>query len=148
MKNIVLIILLTIPVFLFGREFNISDYGAINDGKTLNTRAIQKAIDDCSRSGGTVMIDGGGTFLTGTIYLKDNVTLHLDNGTTLLGSPNIDDYATDTHKLMYTFSTHLDRCLIFAKKASNIAIEGYGTIDGNGHQDNFARGEGRPVLIR
>lgn len=149
MKTSVFTVLLIFPILLFAKEYNISDYGAINDSKTKNTMAIQKTIDVCTSSGGgTVMVDGGGTYVTGTIYLKDNVTLHVANGTTLQGSANYADYTTDTHKMMYTFSTHLDRCLIFAKEVKNISIEGYGTIDGNGYEENFPKGEGRPVLIR
>jgi polygalacturonase len=132
---------------LSGQTYDVSDYGALNDGSTLNTIAIQTAINECTRNGGgTVLLKGGGTYMTGTIYLKDNVTLHVANGTVLLGSPNYNDYTTDTHKNMYKNEPHMNRCLIFAKDAKSIAIEGYGTIDGNGHRKNFS--EGRPMLIR
>ena len=127
--------------------YNIKDFGAVSDGSTLNTVAIQKAIDTCSRSGGgTVLLDGGGKYMTGTIYLKSYVTLEIDNGTTLLGSPDINDYATDVHRMMYKNETKLDRCLIFAKHATSIAFAGHGTIDGNGHLKNFKTE--RPVLLR
>lgn len=130
-----------------GQTYDVSDYGAIGDGITLNTVAIQTAINECTRNGGgRVLLKGGGTYMTGTIYLKDNVTLHVANGTTLLGSPNYDDYTTDTYKNMYKNEPHMNRCLIFAKDAKSIAIEGYGTIDGNGYRKNFS--EGRPMLIR
>src|SRR5690606_32721754 len=127
--------------------YNVSDFGAVNDGKTLNTKAIQSAIDECTANGGgTVLLSGGGKFMTGTIYLKDYVTLHIDNGTVLLGSPSYDDYTTDTHKQMYKREANLNRCLIFARDAKSFAIEGYGTIDGNGHREFFSKG--RPMLIR
>ncbi len=81
MKFIIGILLLINPFFLFAKDYNISNYGAVNDGKTLNSSAIQKAIDDCTlQGGGRIMVDGGGTYVTGTIYLKDNVTIHIDNG--------------------------------------------------------------------
>lgn len=132
---------------LSGQTYDVSDYGAIGDGITLNTVAIQTAINECTRNGGgTVLLRGGGRYMTGTIYLKDNVTLHVANGTTLLGSPNYDDYTADTYKNMYKNEPHMNRCLIFAKDAKSIAIEGYGTIDGNGYRKNFS--EGRPMLIR
>lgn len=132
---------------LQARVYNVKESGALNDGQTLNTKAIQKAIDQCSEEGGgKVVIDGGGVYVTGTIYLKSNVTLYIDNGTTLLGSSNINDYATDTHKNMYKNEPHMDRCLIFAKDASSIAIEGNGTIDGNGHRKNFTNETGRMLL--
>ena len=72
--------------------------------------------------------------------------MHVDNGTVLLGSPDYAHYTTDTHKIMYKRESHMDRCLIFAKNARSIAIEGHGTIDGNGHRTNFKNG--RPMLIR
>lgn len=144
-KNFIFIFLFV--SIAYSQTYNVKDYGAVNDGKTLNTVAIQTAINECTRNGGgTVMLSGGGKFMTGTIYLKDNVTLHIDNGTVLLGSPNYDDYATDTHKNMYKNEPHMDRCLIFAKDAKSIAIEGHGTIDGNGHKENFKKG--RPMMIR
>lgn len=135
-------------VTLQAGTFKISDYGAVNDGKTLNTRAVQQAIDTCTQSGGgTVRVDGGGVYVIGTIYLKSHVTLHVDNGTVLRGSPNFKDYATDTHKIMYKREKHMDRCLIFARDARSIAIEGFGTIDGNGHPTHFSK-SGRPMLLR
>ncbi|MGB5434501.1 MAG: glycosyl hydrolase family 28-related protein [Maribacter sp.] len=118
------------------QTYHVKDYGAVNDGTTLNTIAIQTAINECTRNGGgTVLLSGGGKYMTGTLYLKDNVTLHIGNGTVLLGSPNYEDYTTDTHKNMYKNEPHMDSCLIFAKDATSIAIEGYGTIDGNGHRE-------------
>ena len=120
--------------------------GAKNDGKTLNTAIIQAAIDDCSISGGgTVYVAGGGKYLTGTIYMKSFVTLHIDNGTTLLASSNISDYTDDTHKNMYKNEPHMDKCLIFAHNAESFAFEGHGTIDGNGYRDNFS--QQRPMMM-
>lgn len=92
------------------------------------------------------MVNGGGSYVIGTIYLKSHVTLHVDNGTVLQGSPDFNDYSSDTHKIMYKREGHMDRCLIFAENASSMAIEGYGTIDGNGHRSNFPNG--RPMLMR
>src|SRR5665647_553578 len=70
------------------KDYNISDFGAIGDGKFLCSKSIQKAIDECSASGGGVVLVPGGTFLTGTILLKDNVELHLAKDAVLLGSVN------------------------------------------------------------
>lgn len=60
------------------KNINILDYGAIADGKTLNTKAVQKAIDDCSASGGGTVTVPTGQFLIGTIYLKNDVNLNLE----------------------------------------------------------------------
>lgn len=134
---------------LLAKAYNVTDFGAVNDGKTMNTASIQKAIDQCTKDGGgTVLLSGGGKFMTGTIYLKDNVTLHIDNGTTLLGSRKISDYALDTYKCMYKDGTTCNQCLIFAKDAKSIAIEGHGTIDGNGSRADSIFVKERPMLMR
>ncbi len=129
---------------------DVRSFGAIGDGATLNTKAIQTAIDQCSVAGGGTVLVAGGCFVTGTLYLKDNVCLHVDPGAMILGSTNIFDYTTDTDRTMYRGEPFMDRCLIFARKANNISIEGMGTIDGRGK--SFPQGgdpqKNRPKLIR
>ena len=66
--------------------------GAKGDGHTVNTEAIQKAIDKCHESGGGKVVFENGEYVTGTIYLKDKVSLYIDRSATLLGSTNIADY--------------------------------------------------------
>ncbi|WP_298474279.1 glycosyl hydrolase family 28 protein [uncultured Maribacter sp.] len=145
-----IILILFIHVTVFATDFNVIDYGAKADGVTIDTKAVQDAIDACTENGGgKVIIPSGKTVVIGTIYLKDFVTLHIENGGTLLGSPNYSDYTTDTHKNMYKNEPHMNRCLIFAKDAKNFAIEGYGIINGNGHPKNFnKKNGGRPMLLR
>lgn len=131
------------------KEYDVRDFGAVSDGVTVNTIAIQKAIDLCSEEGGgEVLLRGGGRFISGTIYLRDNVTLFVGNGTTLAGSTNINDYTTDTYKNMYKGEAHLDRCFIFARDAKSIAIKGNGIIDGNGKRSDSIFIHERPMLIR
>ena len=133
-------------------EYDIRRFGAAGDGETVATRAIQQAIDECSRDGGGTVIVREGQYVTGTIYLKDNVTVNVTGGAALLGSTNIDDYATDTHKNMYDGEPHMDRCLIFARDAKNIGLSGSGLIDGRGHRKHFPnakdKDQNRPMLIR
>jgi polygalacturonase len=75
------------------KTYNVRDFGAKGDGKTLDTGAIQKAIDACNKDlGGTVLIPAG-NFLCGTIELKSKVTLHLSAHGCLLGSPKREDYS-------------------------------------------------------
>ncbi|MCX7012813.1 MAG: glycosyl hydrolase family 28-related protein [Candidatus Sumerlaeota bacterium] len=123
-------------------RYNIRDFGAVGDGATLNTSAVQKAIDQCHADGGGIVAVAQGRYLTGTIYLKSHVVLEGMAGAVLAGSPNIADYATDTHKQMYRGEGRLDRCLIFARDATGIGIIGNETIDGQGHRVSF------PILLR
>lgn len=74
-------------------NISIGDFKAVGDGKTVNTHALQDAIDACSRAGGGTVRVCGGRFVTGTLYLKDGVTLEIAGGSALVGSPDIADYA-------------------------------------------------------
>ncbi len=111
--------------------YHITDFGAKGDGLTMNTRAIQAAIDTCSRYGGQVVIPAG-CFLTGTIFLKSNVELHLCLTAVLKGSPNFSDYPALIGNR---------GALIFASEQENISITGKGVIDGNGGHPNFQSGD-------
>ena len=71
---------------------SILEYGARPDGKTLNTNAIQRAVDDAYQAGGGTVHVPSGTFLTGRIDLRSRVTLYLDEGCTLRGSTSLNDY--------------------------------------------------------
>ncbi|MDA1068884.1 MAG: glycosyl hydrolase family 28-related protein, partial [Verrucomicrobia bacterium] len=113
-----------------GGVINVSDYGALGDGKTVNTDAIQKAIDDCHESGGGKLLFSNGNYVTGTIFLKSNVILHIEAGASLSGSTNISDYSPNVFRNQYAREPHMDRCLIFAENANNIGIEGRGTVNG------------------
>lgn len=108
--------------------FDVMAHGAKGDGQTLDTAAIQKTIDACHKAGGGVVSFPNGNFLSGTIELKSNVSLRLSPGATLCGSRKIKDYARPH--------------LIYARGAENIAIEGGGTINGNG--DAFWDGDFKP----
>jgi polygalacturonase len=75
-----------------GFSYNILEYGAVGDGATINTAAIQAAIDVCHDAGGGTVYLPAGKFLSGTLVLKSNVTLFLDAGAILLGSTQLPDY--------------------------------------------------------
>ncbi len=70
----------------------VTDYGAVADGTTVNTKAIQAAIDKCAQSGGGVLVVPKGTFLSGAIFLKQGVNLLVEKDGVLKGTTNIDDY--------------------------------------------------------
>jgi len=100
--------------------YDVVDFGAIGDGTVLNSKAVQKAIDVAANNGGGTVFFPPGNYLTGTIKLRDNITLYLSNGCTIWGSTNLDDYDEQ------------NKHLIYAKDAKNIVITGYGVINGNG----------------
>lgn len=114
--------------------FNIVNFGAIPDGKTINTAQIQTAIDACHTAGGGQVVVPAGVFKTGTLWLRSNVELHLSMGATLLASENMDDYnALDAYPENFSCvpESWVGKHLIIAYEAENIAITGFGTVDGN-----------------
>jgi len=141
-----------------GRTFNIMDFGAVADGVTLNTTAIQKAIDMASKQAGSgshegnkqersVVILPAGRYLSGTVQLKSNVELHLENGAVLLGSTDPKDYhALDRpgHPVSPKQDDNSAMALIAAFKSQNVGITGPGRVDGQGtalalHIDSLIR---------
>lgn len=108
----------------------------------LQTRAIQDAIDACSASGGGRVVLRAGEHVSGTLHLKDGVTLHLDAGAVLRGSRDIADYfvkpVTDGARVNNGVAT----ALVFAEKARGVALDGEGVIDGAG--DSFWEPNPRP----
>jgi hypothetical protein len=129
--------------------FDVRTFGAAGDGVTLDTKAVQSAIDKCSAAGGGTVLAANGHFVVGTIYLKSDVTLRIERDASILGSTNIADYGTDTDRTMYN-EPYMNRCLIFARDAKNISIEGGGTIDGRGKSFPIKgdRERNRPKMIR
>lgn len=102
------------------------------DGVTLNTRAIQAAIDGCAAAGGGTVLLPPGRFLTGTLHLREHVTLRLEPGAVLLGSKRLEDYPVLHDAVSSYTSNYTERSLIRADGAAGIAITGAGAIDGNG----------------
>jgi polygalacturonase len=118
------------------RTYNILDFGAKGDGKTLDTRALQDAIDACHKDrGGTVLVPAG-EFVIGTVEIRSNVTLRIAAQGTLLGSADGKQYHAADKIPLRGDSTLGDGNvgLIFAVDAENVTIEGPGTIDGQGAQ--------------
>jgi hypothetical protein len=118
------------------RTYNIVDFGAKGDGKTLDTQALQSAIDACNRDrGGTVLIPAG-VFVIGTVELKSNVTLYISTQGTLLGSADGNQYHAADAIPLRGDSTLGDGNvgLLYAVNAENVTIDGTGTIDGQGAQ--------------
>jgi len=110
--------------------YDITDFGAVADGKTLNTAAIQRAIDAAFQAGGGVVYVRPGTFLTGSIELKSRVTLYLEAGSVLLGSTRIEDYAFHDGPSVHSDANGYH--LLYARKAEDVAVCGLGALDGQG----------------
>lgn len=109
---------------------SVTSFGARGNGTSLNTMAIQRAIDKASASGGTVIIPPG-RYLTGSIFLKSNVTLELLKGAELTGSPSLDDYPFLRDSISGIIDT-LSRHLVIIYDATNVTLKGEGTINGQG----------------
>ena len=103
-------------------EYRIRDYGAKGDGMKDDAPYIQAAIDECTKNGGGRVVCESGTYLCSTIFLKSNVDLYLEMGCTIISSLDASSYSGEKE------------ALIEAKDAENIAISGYGTIDGRSIQ--------------
>jgi exo-poly-alpha-galacturonosidase len=135
------------------KQYVVTRYGAVGDGRTLNTEAIQSAIDMCRSEGGGVLVIPEGTFLTGSLFFKQGVDLHLEKGARLKGTVNPDDYPqVDTRwegeEKVWTAA------LVNFFDMTDVDLTGEGMIDGSGDQwmERFPRGSrelhtGRPRLI-
>ncbi|MET0322762.1 MAG: glycosyl hydrolase family 28-related protein, partial [Duganella sp.] len=110
--------------------FNPSSYGARGDGVTLDTGAIQQAIDAAAKQGGTVVFKPG-TYLSGSIFVKSGVTLQVDQGVTILGSQNIADYTVLPTRIA-GIEMRWPAALVNIYGQKNAKIVGAGTIDGDG----------------
>jgi len=123
--------------------------GASGDGLTINTTALQAAIDACSAGGGGILHFPAGRYVTGTLELKDNVMLHLDADATIMGSTNAADYL-NLDPFIDGSGSKMGYALIVAVGAQHVGLEGPGTIDGRGKAVKAAQAhyDIRPFLVR
>jgi polygalacturonase len=111
--------------------FDVHDYGAVGNGTTNDTAAVQNAINACTGTGGSVYL-GNGTFLTGTLYLQSNMTFFIDTSANLKSSLNGADLPKQNPPTTNNQLLNCRRALLYAVGVTNLKIDGGGTIDGSG----------------
>jgi hypothetical protein len=115
------------------KVFPANEFGAKADGITNSTKAIQKAVDECARSGGGIVSFEKGEYVTGAIYLKSNVNFRIDSGVTLLGIQDEGEYPRLPTRVA-GIEMPWPSALININDAKNVKISGGGTIDGRGQK--------------
>jgi polygalacturonase len=131
------LIIKSIPETKFlNKEYNINDFGAVADGKTMNTAAFENAIKACAENGGGKVIVPNGRYLTGAIHLESNVNLHLEDKAEILFSINPKDYPI-VHTSWEGTEVMNYSPLIYAKNKTNVAITGKGILNGQANSTNW-----------
>ena len=111
--------------------FDVRDYGAVGNGTTNDTAAIQNAINACTGTGGSVLLTQG-TYLTGTLYLQSNMTFFIDTSANLKSSLNGADFPKQSPPTANNQLLNCRRALLYAVGVTQLKIDGGGTIDGSG----------------
>ena len=128
-------------------RFDISQYGAVPDDKTLNTKAIQAAIDQCAAAGGGTLVVPQGEFISGSLFLKPGVNVELLEGAVLKNSPNPQDFEVRKGVRIEGHFAEWTTSLLNAEHADHLRITGPGTLNGNGPAYWSAKSTvGRPRL--
>jgi polygalacturonase len=128
-------------------SYNVKQYGAIGDGKNLDSKAINKAIDAAANAGGGTVFIPAGNYLSGSIRLKSNVSLFLDQGATIIAAPisaeNDYDEEENTVNTIYQDSghSHFHNSLIWGENLHDVSILGQGTIWGKGLYHDYVKGK-------
>jgi polygalacturonase len=131
--------------------YDITQFGAVGDGKVLNTGKIAEAVSACGDAGGGTVYVPAGTFLTGAVILKSNVNLYLESGAVLSFSNDVNEYPV-VESSWEGVKREVYASCIYAENAENVSLTGHGTLQGNGRfwWDLFRRKENlypRPKLV-
>ena len=113
------------------KVFDVRDYGAVGDGKTLDTAAIQRALDDAAFTGGTVYLHGG-TFFTGELFLRSQETVFIADDATVLGTQDHGEYPLMEPRSSLCAHRQLGRGLFYGEDIHDVSLTGGGMLDGNG----------------
>jgi polygalacturonase len=145
------LVFISFSLRLFGKGtdpyYNVRDYGAKGDGKNMDSPGINKAIDAAAADGGGTVYLPAGNYLSGSIHLKSNITLMIDQGATLvaanpgLGVPYDEPEILDSDTFQDFGHSHFQNSLIWGEKLEHIAIIGNGTILGTGLAHNGRKGD-------
>ena len=127
-------IVYTLPIQ--AQVYDIEHFGAIGDGHTNNTKAVQQAIDECSKTGGTVIFPSG-VFATGTVFLKSNVTIHLSEKAVWQGYPGLSAFPDIPPNEPSRMDVTPWKAMVYAFDQENIAISGPGTFYPQGEHEVF-----------
>jgi polygalacturonase len=125
------------PPTFQNRDFVITDYGAVADGKTLCSEAFRKAIEDCHKSGGGRVVIPKGIFLTGVIHLESNVNLYVSDSAVVEFSTNPDDYLPAVYTRWEGVELMNYSPLIYANGKKNVAVTGKGILDGQADNEHW-----------
>ena len=130
--------------------YNVRDYGIIGDGSVNNTKKIEALIEKIDAQGGGTIYFPAGKYLTGSVILKSNMTIYLDNGAYILASENECDYKRLEDQNLQDYGRSGRTAIITAFNAENVAIKGDGTIDGRGKiwWEEKRKDTGRPRTIQ
>ena len=137
MKGILLIGFCLLFSAANAQVFDITNYGAVGDGVSINTVEIQAAIDSCHNAGGGIVQVPPGNFVTGTLILKSNVTINLLQGATILGSSSMSDYPDIVPQIRSYADVYPKKSVFYAENQHNIGITGKGTFNGQGLSLSF-----------
>src|SRR6516164_4642836 len=132
-KNLFLALVLSAIPALHAAEsfYDVKNYGAVADGQTLTTEALQKAINACAAQGGGKIVIPAGRYLTGPLFLKSHIQVEIEAGAVLLGSTNFADYPTIDGR-WEGIERKVYASLFTGKNLDHVSITGPGTIDGQG----------------
>ena len=148
MRFLHIVLSLFLATAAFAGNVSVKEFGAVGDGVAKDTEAVQAAIDKAAETGGGVVLVPAGTYLCGSIWLKSNIELHLEEGAVIKGSPDINDYCgadcCPQNEAEIGFGDYMSGGhLLLGVGVQNVTLSGPGKIDGN--SDAFLLdSEGKP----